>query len=56
MQLKLLSDLCLRCQAIHKTYKFYVYVADNEETELRVHSGKNAAVDRNLTESHEEFL
>ena len=40
-------------------YKFYVYVTNNVEgmdsTPLRIHSGKNAAVDENLNKSGKEL-
>ena len=36
---------------MQKTYKFYVYVANNVKTVLRIHSGKNAVVEENLYES-----
>ena len=43
-QLKIVFDLHLKCQAIHNTYKFYVYVTNNMEIALRIHSSKNTAV------------
>ena len=48
-------DLLLRCQARQNIYKFYVYVTNNEEIILRIHSGKNAAVDENLNERGKEL-
>ena len=37
------------------TCKFYVYVTNNDEIVLRIHSGKDAAVDENLNESCKEL-
>ena len=56
MQLKTLFDLRLRCQATPNTGKFYVYVTNDVEIVLRIHSGKNAAVDEDLNDSGKELL
>ena len=50
MQLRILFDLCPRCQALQNTSEFHIYLRKkkkpkNVDTVLRIHSGKNAAVD-----------
>ena len=45
-----MCDLRLRCQAIQNTYKFYVNTTNNVKIVLRIHYGKNAALDENLND------
>ena len=57
-RLKILFDLCLKCQAIQNTCKVHVYVVymtNTVEITLQIHSGKNTAVDENLNESGKEL-
>lgn len=55
-QLKILFNLHLRCQAIQNAIKFHVYVTDNVEIVLQIHSGKNTDIDETLNKSGKELL
>ena len=54
MQFKIMFKLCQRYQAVQNTYKFYIYVTNNVEIGLWIHSGKSTAVDKILNENGKE--